>query len=642
MILTGTILATNLSLNCGGDSGLPGRAVKEEIRMCGILGYVGQRNSLPILIEGLRRLEYRGYDSAGVAFQNGNGIEIFKTSGKIRDLEAILPGSTERASAGLGHTRWATHGIPTTVNAHPHRVEGIAVVHNGIIENYRELKNDLVRKGMSFTSDTDTEVIPQMISWFLKEGHSFREALASTVGSLTGYFAIGVMHEGEPQTLYAVRNRMPLVIGFGQGDFYFASDTPALLPYTRKCMYPADKELCVLSPQGVTVERLNGGKPSSPEEDIVEIAWTPSMAEKEGYEHFMLKEINEQPQGVSNTLSEWIDDPLTLLESAGLSSEKVFGLRRLHIVACGTSYHAALIGKYMIESLARIPVDVDIASEYRYRKPIIENGHTFFISITQSGETADTLAAQREARENGAQTLTICNVVGSTVSREADAVLYTRGGPEISVASTKAFTAQLAALTLLAIGLGIKRGRLFAPEAESLKAQLKKMPESLDKMLEHDGDIMRIAGAIADAKGCLYLGRGINYPIALEGALKMKEITYIHAEGYAAGEMKHGPIALIEPDLPVIVLAPVDNLYQKTLANIEEVKARGGRVIAVTDETACMRDKAEDLIPVISTHPVLSPFVTVIPMQLLAYHAAVIKGCDVDQPRNLAKSVTVE
>jgi glucosamine--fructose-6-phosphate aminotransferase (isomerizing) len=543
--------------------------VKEGITMCGIVGYVGQRNSLPILIEGLRSLEYRGYDSAGVAFQNGDGIEIFKTRGKIRDLEAILPDSAGTASAGLGHTRWATHGIPTTVNAHPHRAGGVAVVHNGIIENYRELKNDLLRRGTPFVSDTDTEVIPQMICRFLEEGYSFREASATTVKSLSGYFAIGVMHDGEPGTLYALRNRMPLVVGFGEGDFYFASDTPALLPHTRRCMYPADKEL-------------------------------------------------------------------------GLSSEKVFGLRRLHIVACGTSYHAALIGKYMIESLARIPVDVDIASEYRYRKPIIENGHTFFISITQSGETADTLAAQREAREGGAHTLTICNVVGSTSSREADSVLYTRSGPEISVASTKAFTAQLAALALLAIGLGIKRGRIFAPESESLKAQLRNMPESLEKMLERDGDIMRIAGTIADAKGCLYLGRGINYPIALEGALKMKEITYIHAEGYAAGEMKHGPIALIEPELPVIVLAPVDGLYQKTLANIEEVKARGGRVIAVTDDAASMQDKAEDLIQVVSTHPVLSPFATVVPMQLLAYHTAVIKGCDVDQPRNLAKSVTVE
>jgi glucosamine--fructose-6-phosphate aminotransferase (isomerizing) len=616
--------------------------VKEGITMCGIVGYVGQKNSLPILIEGLRSLEYRGYDSAGVAFQNGDGIEIFKTRGKIRDLEAILPDSAGTASAGLGHTRWATHGIPTTVNAHPHRAGGVAVVHNGIIENYRELKNDLLRRGTPFVSDTDTEVIPQMICRFLEEGYSFREALAATVKSLSGYFALGVMHDGEPGTLYALRNRMPLVVGFGEGDFYFASDTPALLPHTRRCMYPADKELCILTSGGVAVESLNGGKPSSPEESIVEIDWTPSMAEKEGHEHFMLKEIREQPQGVNNSLSEWIDDPLALLEHVGLSSEKVFGLRRLHIVACGTSYHAALIGKYMIESLARIPVDVDIASEYRYRKPIIENGHTFFISITQSGETADTLAAQREAREGGAHTLTICNVVGSTSSREADSVLYTRSGPEISVASTKAFTAQLAALALLAIGLGMKRGRIFAPESESLKAQLRNMPESLEKMLERDGDIMRIAGTIADAKGCLYLGRGINYPIALEGALKMKEITYIHAEGYAAGEMKHGPIALIEPELPVIVLAPVDGLYQKTLANLEEVKARGGRVIAVTDDAASMQDKAEDLIPVVSTHPVLSPFVTVVPMQLLAYHTAVIRGCDVDQPRNLAKSVTVE
>jgi glucosamine--fructose-6-phosphate aminotransferase (isomerizing) len=616
--------------------------VKEGITMCGIVGYVGQKNSLPILIEGLRSLEYRGYDSAGVAFQNGDGIEIFKTRGKIRDLEAILPDSAGTASAGLGHTRWATHGIPTTVNAHPHRAGGVAVVHNGIIENYRELKNDLLRRGTPFVSDTDTEVIPQMICRFLEEGYSFREALAATVKSLSGYFALGVMHDGEPGTLYALRNRMPLVVGFGEGDFYFASDTPALLPHTRRCMYPADKELCILTSGGVAVESLNGGKPSSPEESIVEIDWTPSMAEKEGHEHFMLKEIREQPQGVNNSLSEWIDDPLALLEHVGLSSEKVFGLRRLHIVACGTSYHAALIGKYMIESLARIPVDVDIASEYRYRKPIIENGHTFFISITQSGETADTLAAQREAREGGAHTLTICNVVGSTSSREADSVLYTRSGPEISVASTKAFTAQLAALALLAIGLGMKRGRIFAPESESLKAQLRNMPESLEKMLERDGDIMRIAGTIADAKGCLYLGRGINYPIALEGALKMKEITYIHAEGYAAGEMKHGPIALIEPELPVIVLAPVDGLYQKTLANLEEVKPRGGRVIAVTDDAASMQDKAEDLIPVVSTHPVLSPFVTVVPMQLLAYHTAVIRGCDVDQPRNLAKSVTVE
>ncbi len=609
--------------------------------MCGIVGYVGKNDCLPILIDGLKRLEYRGYDSAGIAFQNGMGIELYKTKGGINDLQKIIPHSISNSKIGLGHTRWATHGAPSSRNAHPHVSEGVYVVHNGIIENYRELKSRLIQHGHVFSSETDTEVIPHLIFEYLKRELPLKEAIEKTISSLRGTFALGIMSDNEPGTLFVTRRGSPLVIGLGKDEFFFASDIPALLSYTRKCIFMEDGEMCILKENGIDLHNLGSDSAMPIEKRIVEVDWTPDMAEKEGYDFFMLKEIFEQPEAIMNTIREWIDNPQRLLVELDITKKMVAELRRLHIVACGTSYHAALFARYIIESLTHIPVDVEIASEYRYKELIIEQG-TLFISITQSGETADTLAAQREAKARGARTLTICNVVGSTSSREADAVLYTRAGPEIGVASTKAFTSQMAALCLLAIALGISKGRLKTSEANGLRDKLIMIPSLIEKTLEKSTDIQKLAETLIGAKDFLYLGRGINYPIALEGALKLKEISYIHAEGYPAGEMKHGPIALIEEGLPVVVVCSENNLFEKTLSNIEEVKARGGRVIAVTDNPSYLRDKIEDLIEIPHTHPALTPFVNVVPLQLLAYHVAFLKGCDVDKPRNLAKSVTVE
>ncbi len=611
--------------------------------MCGIVGYIGREKAVEVLIDGLKRLEYRGYDSAGIAVQNGNGIELYKIKGKIKDLQEIVPLGVGNIVKGIGHTRWATHGPPSTRNAHPHFVDGVAVVHNGIIENYRELRSFLISKDVMFLSDTDTEVVPHLISYYLKQGLEEKDAILKTLKQLKGSYALGIMIESSKDRLYAVRNGSPLVVGIGEGEYFFASDIPALLPYTNRVVFLEDCHFCCISSDGIEIEYIEDDfcHKVDIQRLIKEIDWSPSMAEKEGYEHFMLKEIYEQPRAVRDTINEWIDDPLVLLEDLGITTKQMLQINRLHIVACGTSYHAALVGKYIIEKLSRIPVDVDIASEYRYRKPIIEKG-TLFISITQSGETADTLAAQREAHCHGARTLTICNVVGSTASREADAVLYTRAGPEIGVASTKAFTSQLAALSLLGVALGIKKKRLTNGEVSTLKLQLKKVPELIEKALSIDGHIKEISHSLMYAKDFLYLGRGINYPIALEGALKLKEISYIHAEGYPSGEMKHGPIALVEEGVPSVFIAPVDELFSKTLSNMEEVKARGGRIIAVTDEPDYVKDKVDDVIKVPSTHPLFAPIVHVVPLQLLAYHIAVLRGCNVDQPRNLAKSVTVE
>lgn len=608
--------------------------------MCGIVGYIGNSEALPVLIEGLKRLEYRGYDSAGIAFQNGKGIEIYKTKGTIRALMQIIP-SQSNIRVGLGHTRWATHGQPSTENAHPHYVKGVAIVHNGIIENYREIRTRLMNIGHTFISETDTEVVPHLISCNLRKQQSPKEAICNTLKSLKGSYALGILIEEEPDTIYAVRNGSPLVIGIGEDEYYFASDIPALLPYTRRFIFLEDGQICRLKTSGFDIEYMENNETIDLNSIVKEVDIPPSMAEKEGYDHFMLKEIFEQSRAVRDTVNEWIDDPLGLLDEFKLTKHDLVELRRLHIVACGTSYHAGLVGSYLIEKLTRIPVDVHIASEYRYKEPIIEKG-TLFISITQSGETADTLAAQREAKRLGAQTITICNVVGSTSAREADAVLYTRAGPEIGVASTKAFTSQLAALSLLGLALGFVKGRLISEEIDTIKRQLSKIPLLIERVLSEDKAIRELASTLIYARDFLFLGRGINYPIALEGALKLKEISYIHAEGYPAGEMKHGPIALIEDGLPVVVIAPVDDLFKKTLSNIEEVIARGGRVIAVTDEPSCLKDKVQDVIKVPSTYPLLSPILNVVPLQLLAYHVAVLKGCNVDQPRNLAKSVTVE
>jgi len=594
-----------------------------------------------MLVDGLKRLEYRGYDSAGIAFQNGRGLEVYKTKGKLRDLQRMLPDPAPEIRVGLGHTRWATHGAPSSVNAHPHWVEGIAVVHNGIIENYRELRSHLENDGCRFLSDTDTEVVPQLISRYRKQGLSIREAIRTAVACLRGTYALGIMVESSPDMLFAVRKGSPLVLGIGNEDFYFASDIPAILPYTRKFIFMDDGQLCTLTGNSIDIRHAESDAVISCTGKEVEIDWTPDMAEKEGYDHFMHKEIYEQPRAILHTIGGRIDDPLNIFTELGIYLQRKTDVQKLHIVSCGTSYHAALIGKYMIEKIARVPVNVEIASEYRYRNPIIEKG-TLFVAVTQSGETADTLAAQREAKRRGARTLTICNVVGSTSTREADSVLYTHSGPEIGVASTKTFTSQLAALCLLALAMGIGRRCLSEKEANMLKSYFAEVPALMEKTLRMDLQIKELAGTLAYAKDFLYLGRGINSPLALEGALKLKEISYIHAEGYPAGEMKHGPIALIDKKLPVVVLAPSNDLFDKIFSNIEEVKARGGRVIAITDSPDALKEKADDVIEVPSTHPLFTPFVNIIPLQLLAYHIGVLRKCDVDQPRNLAKSVTVE
>jgi glucosamine--fructose-6-phosphate aminotransferase (isomerizing) len=609
--------------------------------MCGIVGYVGKSSSLQLLVDGLKRLEYRGYDSAGIAFQNGKGVEVYKIKGKLKDLQRILPHPSPAIYVGLGHTRWATHGTPSTVNAHPHCAEGIAVVHNGIIENYREIRSHLEADGHRFLSETDTEVVPQLISEYLQQGLPIREAIRSAVRQLRGNYALGILSGSSPNTLFAVKKGSPLVLGIGSEAFYFASDIPAILPYTRRFLYPDDDQICTLTDSEIDIRDLESDALISYEDRMVEIEWTPEMAEKCGHDHFMHKEIFEQPQAIRSTIGEGLNDPLSFVSDLRLYLQRKSDVQKLHIVSCGTAYHAALVGKYLIESIAHIPVTVDIASEYRYRNPIIESG-TLFVAVTQSGETADTLAAQREAKRRGARTLTICNVVGSSSTRESDAVLYTRSGPEIGVASTKTFTSQMAALCLFALGIAMGKNCLNRQEADTIKAHILEIPALVEKTLSMDVEIRALAGTLSYAKDFLYLARGINYPLALEGALKMKEISYIHAEGYPAGEMKHGPIALIDKGLPVVVIAPSNDLFEKVFSNIEEVKARGGRVIAVTDAPEALKGKADDIVEVPATYPLLTPFVNVIPLQLLAYHIGVLRNCDVDQPRNLAKSVTVE
>ncbi len=608
--------------------------------MSGIVGYVGKKNSLQLLFDGLTRLEYRGYDSSGIAFKNGSGIEVYKTPGKLKDLQKILPNPLPAITIGIGHTRWATHGAPSVANAHPHTVKGVSVVHNGIIENYRELRSELASAGHVFTSQTDTEVVPQLITRYLDRGLPTEEAIRRAIAHLRGAYALGIIHEGTPDTLFAVRNNSPLVIGIGTDAQYLASDVAALLPYTKNFIHLEDRQMAVLTSSGVDLKHAESLETLQLEGKIVTVDWTPAMAEKQGYDHFMLKEIYEQPQGVMDTLREWTDDTNSLMEEMGFAGA-IKDLRRIHIAACGTSYHAGLVGRYMIEKFVHIPVAVDIASEFRDMCPIIPKG-TALITITQSGETADTVAAQREAKKKGARTLTICNVVGSTTTREADSVLYTRAGQEIGVVSTKAFTAQLAALSLLGIALGTRKGKLSALEIQTLRPFLLDLPRLIRQALQTDEKVREIAQTLANAKSMLYVGRGINYPVALEGALKMKELAYIHADGYPVGEMKHGPIALIEDGVPVVFLATIDGLHEKILSNIAEVKAMGGRIIVVTDSPAAFRDTVDDMIVVPSTHPALVPFVTVVPLQLLAYHVAVIKGCNVDRPRNLSKSITVD
>jgi glucosamine--fructose-6-phosphate aminotransferase (isomerizing) len=616
--------------------------------MCGIVGYVGKRKAVPILLDGLKRLEYRGYDSAGLAVVDGDGrLVIRRAEGKLHNLEQSLRDNPADGLFGIGHTRWATHGRPTEENAHPHRgARGdVVVVHNGIIENYLALRAELEAQGHRFLSETDTEVVAHLI-----EKHyngNLEEAVRKTVRQLKGVFALGVISRHEPQKIVAVRSGPPAVVGLGDGEYFLASDVPAILAHTRDMIFLADGDIAVLTPEGVTLTDFDG---NPVRREVQHILWDPIMAEKGGYKHFMLKEIFEQPRAVRDTLIGRVgqESGRIFLEEMEIGAEELASFEHIKIVACGTSWHAALAGKFMIEQLARVPVEVDYGSEFRYRDPIL-GPRDLTVLISQSGETADTLAAQREVKRRGGKTIAICNVVGSMLTREADGTLMTHAGPEIGVASTKAFTSQLTALFLLAMRLGQVRGLLGEAESRRLAQELLQVPGKLEAVLSSDAIYEELTPRLSRAKDFLFLGRGIHYPIALEGALKLKEISYIHAEGYPAGEMKHGPNALIDENLPVVVLATHDDSelskvrYEKTLSNIQEVKARGGIVVALVVEGD--REVASQVPYVISVppaHELLLPILEIVPLQLLAYHIAVRLGCDVDQPRNLAKSVTVE
>lgn len=608
--------------------------------MCGIVGYIGKQEAAGVLIEGLRRLEYRGYDSAGVAILNGDSIQLRRSPGKLSVLEELLKKQPLHGTVGLGHTRWATHGRPSEENAHPHTCcqNKIVVVHNGIIENYVELKKRLIGKGHAFKSQTDTEVLAHLI----EEAYQgdLRTAVQAALKQAQGSYAMGVLCSGDQRHFIAARKDSPLVLGIGEQEMLLASDVPALLPYTRKVIFLEDGDIADVRPEGVQLTDLEG-KPVARE--IQTIVWDAVMAEKAGYKHFMLKEIYEQPRTVRDTFRSRIslEEGRVALEEI-LSPEEVQTLKKVCLVGCGTSYHAALVGQYWLEELAGIPCDVEIASEYRYRRSRKEPG-TWVIPVTQSGETADTLAALRDSKAKGFPTLAICNAVGATVTREAAHTLYTHCGPEIGVASTKAFTGQLTALFLLALYLGQERRTLSPDSLRSLLQNLSHSPLAMERALDQAGEIEKLARKVFKKTNFLYLGRHLNYPIALEGALKLKEISYIHAEGYAAGEMKHGPIALIDENMPVVMIATESSVREKMLSNMEEVRARGGMVIAVaTEQDLAVAKKADAVLWVPKIDEALAPFVTVVPLQLLAYDIAVLRGCDVDQPRNLAKSVTVE
>ena len=609
--------------------------------MCGIVGYVGKDNAKDVIVDGLKRLEYRGYDSAGIALLVDGKLFTYKRQGKIRELEIELRKKPVYSNIGIGHTRWATHGKPDDINAHPHvDCSGkIALVHNGIIENYAELRRELLQKGHKFTSQTDTEVIVHLIEEELKNSSNFFEAFLKAVKKLHGSYAIAVITLYQPDTIFVARKDSPLVIGLGEGENFVASDVPAFLSYTNRVIFLDDFELATVKSSEVSVFNFDGEKV---EKKVVTIPWSLSQAEKAGYKHFMLKEINEQPRAVADTISgnlSWFRDETEL---EGIDP---FGFNRIQIVACGTSYHAGLITKFYLENFAKVPVEVDYASEYRYRDPIVDE-KTLVISITQSGETADTLAAMRLAKSKGARLLTVCNVIGSTATREADTVIYTYAGPEISVASTKAFTTQLTALFLFTLWLARERGTLKEERIEGYLKQLLEVPSKIETFLSLEREkavVKQIALEFYRVKDALYLGRNVNYPIALEGALKLKEISYIHAEGYPAGEMKHGPIALIDENVPVVVVATAGKVLDKVVSNVEEVKARKGRVIAVTNPgIKKVKELAEFIVEVPEVDEYLSPIVNVVPLQLFAYYIADFLGYDVDQPRNLAKSVTVE
>jgi glucosamine--fructose-6-phosphate aminotransferase (isomerizing) len=614
--------------------------------MCGIIGYIGGKQVLPILIDGLRRLEYRGYDSAGVAVVRNGTIELRRSAGKLSRLEEALKANPLDGEYGIGHTRWATHGRPTEENAHPHRdCSGqIVVVHNGIIENYLDLKRQLQKEGHRFVTETDTEIVAHLVEREMKDD-GLENAVRRALLYLRGLFALVLISADDPNKIVTVRNGPPIVVGLGDNEFFVASDIPAVLSHTRDVVFLGDEEMAIITPDGVEFTDYSGRAVSK---KSTRVAWDPVMAEKAGYKHFMLKEIFEQPWAVKETVlgRASVESGRVFLQEVEIPDQVLRDVERVVILACGTSWHAALVGKFMLETLARMPVDVDYGSEYRYRDPIVSK-NTLAIVITQSGETADTLAALREAKKKGARSIAICNVVGSMATRETDGTVYTHAGPEIGVASTKAFTAQLVALHLLAVYLGQIRGALTPDAARPHLDALTQLPLLLEQTLKTEPITEEIAKRFYQRSDFLYLGRGINYPIALEGALKLKEISYIHAEGYPAGEMKHGPIALIDEQMPVVTIAPNDHVFEKMIGNVQEAKARGGSVIALTTEGKhpiheLLSPNQDFLITVPSSHPLLTPVLMVVPLQLLAYHIAVRRGCDVDQPRNLAKSVTVE
>ena len=620
--------------------------------MCGIVGYVGNKQVVPLIIDGLRKLEYRGYDSAGIAVVDGaQHLELRRAEGKLRNLEETIRLNPLDGNYGIGHTRWATHGRPTEENAHPHRDQSgkVVVVHNGIIENYLTLKERLASNGNNFKTETDTEVVAHLIGHYKdNENLSLEEAVRKAVKELRGIFALSIISVDEPDTIIAVREGPPVVIGLGDGEFFVASDIPPILQHTRDVFFLGDREIAVLTKDSVRVTDFDGNVIEPKQQRIT---WDPIMAEKGGFKHFMLKEIYEQPRAVRDTVQGRVslDTGKVYLDEMNISEEDFSSLTSIKIAACGTSWHAALAGKYMIEKLARVPVEVDYASEFRYRDPVLTE-NDLMIVISQSGETADTIAAMREAKQGGCKVLAVCNVQGSMIHREADGTILTHAGPEIGVASTKAFTAQMVALYLFALYLGELRGTISPDEGKRLAQDLAELPLKIEQLLNDADSIEELSKDYFRVQDFLYLGRGINFTVALEGALKLKEISYIHAEGYPAGEMKHGPNALIDEKLPVVVVntreagnTASELRYEKTHSNIVEVKARDGIVISVLTEGDQMSSKVSDhVIEVPETSDLLGPILSVVPLQLLSYHIAVRRGCDVDQPRNLAKSVTVE
>jgi len=614
--------------------------------MCGIIGYIGSKPVVPVLLDGLRRMEYRGYDSAGVALVSPAGIALRRSAGKLVNLENVLRDDPADGVYGVGHTRWATHGRPTEENAHPHRdcTGKIVVVHNGIIENYLELKHELQSQGHEFKTETDTEIVAHLVEREMRSD-GLEAAVRRALKLMRGMFALVLVSVEDPEKIVAVRNGPPIIVGLGKDEFFVASDIPAILSHTRDVVFLGDEEMAVITRAGVEFTDFSGRAVSKATQRVL---WDPIAAEKGGHKHFMLKEIFEQPTAARDTILGRVslDRGQIFLEDMNLSEDTLRTLRKVTIIACGTSWHAGLVGKYLIETLAKVPVEVDYGSEYRYRNPIVAQNELAVV-ITQSGETADTLAALREAKRKGASSIAVCNVVGSMATREAEGTIFTHAGPEIGVASTKAFTSQIVALQLLALRLAQVRQTVSQEEMRTYIDELLQLPHVIDDAIRASAAMERVAEKFHSRSDFLFLGRGINYPIALEGALKLKEISYIHAEGYPAGEMKHGPIALIDENMPVVALAPDDGVFEKMLGNVQEAKARGGAVIALTSvgdgRMGAVLDPSNDVVvPLPRTAALLTPIVLTIPLQLLAYYIAVRRGCDVDQPRNLAKSVTVE